>query len=404
MKVLIVDDSEEKAKRLADAVREHSADNSIAYAATAHDGFRLAASEDFNLILLDVVLPLTIDASPSEEGSLWFAREVLRKLHGSTVPLIVGATQFQDSLAKVEGEFRKYLWSIILVTQNDDRWLQQIKHALRYAAFNAPRWSLSGNVGIDAVDVAIVAALRLPEFEELVGNIGGGDAIELEQTGEKWLTNRLATKGGREISVLAACADEMGMTAMSGLVTRVCVVSRPKVLILVGIMGGNPGRVEMSDLVIVEETWDCRGGKISERGFEADVKGRNCSYRLANRIAAAATGDFLYQLWNRWTGDKPRLVPKLHKGAVACSPSVLADGASMKELEDQKRKVFGVEMEAYGCYDAVHHLAKFGPEVICIKSVCDLGDPAKSDRYQRYCAFLSSAVAVATIKDDSFLT
>jgi nucleoside phosphorylase len=77
----------------------------------------------------------------------------------------------------------------------------------------------------------------------------------------------------------------------------------------------------------------------------------------------------------------------------------VADGKTFSRLEDeQKRKVIGLEMEAFGLYDAVRRLGSIAPEVICVKAVCDFGDGAKNDKYQTYCAALSAAAAVEFMK------
>jgi len=60
-------------------------------------------------------------------------------------------------------------------------------------------------------------------------------------------------------------------------------------------------------------------------------------------------------------------------------------------------------MEAYGCYDAVHRLGDIAPKALCLKSVCDLGDRAKADKYQRYCSHVSAMIAAALIRDTVFL-
>ena len=401
MKILVVEDIELKATTLAACVTQCDPEAKIVHVTNAVDAFDKVAGGEFNLVLLDVLLPMRVGAEPSEEGSVWFVREVHRKMAYADLPLIVGTTQHLESLAKVQETFREYLWSILYVADSDGRWRQQVSHAVRFAKANEVKTTLL-NGDSASVDVAVVTALRMPEFEAVVNAMDGGDQFRLEETNETWMRCEIQGEGGRTISVVAACADEMGMCAMGTLVTRLSIACRPKKLILAGIMGGNAARVGMSDLILVEETWDCRSGKITERGFEADTKSQRCSFKLSNAAKAIVTEQFLIDLWKSWNGDKPRGIPRLHAGAVACSPAVIADDKVFKELEEQKRKVFGVEMEAFGCFDAVHHLGDLAPGVVCVKSVCDLGDKEKGDIYQRYCAYLSASVAVRLIRDPRF--
>ena len=399
MKVLIIEDSQVKAAALTRCVHECERGVEVIHATNARDGFQSISAQNVELCLLDVLLPLTMGDQPSEDGSLWFVREVQRKI--AHLPLIVGTTQYLDSLAKVEETFRDYLWSVIYVAESETRWRRQISYAVRFAGSAAVGAKLS--TAAPGADAAIITALRIPEFEEVMDALGGGDPLNVVETGENWVRRSLEIGGGRRVELLAACADEMGMCPMATLVTRLCIICKPKKLILTGIMGGNPARVGMSDLVLIEETWDCRAGKITERGFEADVKVQRCDFKLANAARSIVTDGLLLDLWKEWKGEKPHELPRLHVGSVACSPAVVANGEVFKELEAQKRKVLGVEMEAYGCYDGVHRLGDFAPRAICLKSVCDLGNKEKADKYQRYCSYLSAHVTMRLVKDDRFL-
>lgn len=400
MKVLIVDDQLSKAEKLARIVQEASPGAEVHHATNATDGFRELYLNGAHLVLLDVVLPLNLGDEANESGSVWFVQEAKRKLSGVPLPFIVGTTQFAESLSKVQETFRNELWSVVHVNAEDESWATQIQHAAHFAASNAERLSFSAGVEANAIDVAVITALRNPEFSELVNALGGGQQVKIGETQEKWLKCKLRRPDGGEVSVLAASVDEMGMTAMASLVTRLCISSRPKRIILVGIMAGNPERVGLSDLVIVEHSWNFQVGKLTENGFRPDVCSLPCSFTLSNGVMTAVNETFVLDFWSGWrTHDRPREIATVRKGDVACSPFVVADGKTFERLEEgQKRKVLGLEMEAFGLYDAARRLGALAPEVLCVKSVCDFGDGAKNDKYQTYCAALSAAAAVEFIK------
>lgn len=401
MKILIVDDQIEKAERLANIVREVSPRTEILHATNASDGFRSLLEFRPHLVLLDIVLPINLnDNETNESGSLWFVHEVKRKVSGRPLPFIVGTTQYAESLARVQETFRNNLWSVVYVHESESRWTQQIQQAVRFAESNAERLSFESARTANEADVAVIAALRNPEFSELVSALGGGVQVSLDETQEIWLKCRLKRADGTDLNVLAASADEMGMTAMASLITKICISCRPKRVILVGIMAGNPERVGLSDLIVIESTWNFQVGKLTENGFQPDVKSLACSYSLANGIMNAIDEKFFLDFWASWSShDRPQQIAKIHKGDVACSPFVVADGKTFSNLEkEQKRKVLGLEMEAFGLYDAVRRLGTLAPEVLCVKSVCDFGDGVKDDRYQTYCAALSAAAAVKFIR------
>jgi nucleoside phosphorylase len=401
VKVLIVDDLDSKAHELKLWILNFEQGADVVRVENAHAGFRALTQDKFDLVLLDLVVPLTAGAIPSEEASVWFVKEVQRKVSDQLFPLIVGTTMYADSLGRLALVFGHHLWSIIYVNENDSRWRQQLSYAVRFARSKSADVRTARSSG-EKCDVAVVTALRYPEFTEAVDAFGGGDQLVVQETSESWLRCNIEHSGGKRFSVVLACADEMGMCAMSALVTRLCLMCAPTYLVLSGIMGGNAARVGISDLVLIEETWDCRAGKLTENGLQPDTKSQRCTFRLANAARAVLDEDALIDIWRNSKGVKPQQFPRLHVGAVACSPAVIAHDEAFSDLEQQKRKVLGVEMEAFGCYDAVHRLGNLAPEVLCLKSVCDLGDKSKADEYQRFCAYVAARATVRLLQDPRF--
>lgn len=393
MNVLIVEDTELKAVRLTDCVNASGEKNlAVIRATTAVDAFKALMANSIDLMLLDVRLPMQSGQEPSDDGSVWLLREMNRKLARSRTPLVVGTTQYEESIGQVGGVFSENLWAIAHVTEASDRWRQQVARAVSLTAAKKLTGPLGG--GAPGVNGAIVVALRTPEFDQVFDLVEDKERFVVDETNEHWVRARISAKDGRRLEMLIACADEMGMCAMSALVTRLCIAIRPEWLILAGIMGGNANRVALGDLIVIDETWDYRAGKITESGFRPDVRSQRASQSLVNVARGIISDQLLQQFWADWKGGKPRTVPRLHVGPVACSPAVISDDKLFEQIEEQKRKALGVEMEAYGCYDAARRLGSIAPEVVCVKAVCDLGDQQKSDEFQAYCAYLSARVGI----------
>lgn len=140
----------------------------------------------------------------------------------------------------------------------------------------------------------------------------------------------------------------------------------------------------------IEETWDCRAGKLTEEGLSADVRSLRCSMAVRNLALGVLNKDFLISLAKNWKGKDVKYLPQMKHGAVACSASVLAYDGAFDELRRQKRKVYGVEMEAYGCYYAAEQMGERAPQVFALKAVCDLGDKKKNDDLHRFAAYVSA--------------
>lgn len=400
MNVLIIDDRDEKREHLVRFIKDGWGGVSISTATNAHDGFQLLEKNKPALVLLDVVLPLNATSTPSEEGSIWFIREVKRKIN-TGLPMIVGTTQYSESLTKVQDVFRADLWNLVHISTTDGRWPDQIRQAMRLSTSNSSNLSFSRltSTSIGTFDVAIVAALKTPEFSELLSALGTVEQIRLEETKEAWVKATVNRRDGSEVNVIAACANEMGMTTMASLVTKVGLACRPKKLILIGITAGNKQRTNISDLLVVESSWNFQAGKLSEAGFVPDVKSIQCSFKLANALSEAVTESFIMDFWKNCRIPRPPNIAEVKPGEVACSPFVTSDPSTFPKLEqEQKRKILGLEMEAFGCYDACRRLGDLAPEFVCIKSVCDFGDGEKNDKYQIYCASLSAHAVIQAIR------
>ena len=395
MNILIIDDSIEKVGVINQYINSIAPDALITHVNSAHDGFKVLLETRIDLLLLDIRLPFKSGLEPVDEASIWLLKEIAKKIPQESKPLVIGMTQYPDSQLAAQETFKEYLWSIALVSPIDQHWQRQLTQAIRITQSkdNQHRFTELNT----ETDVAIVAALRFPEYQAILNLFPDVRSFVLKETNEHWTTARIEGKNGKQTRIIAACADEMGMCAMTGLVTRVVLASRPKFLILAGIMGGNSKRVGMGDVIAIDESWDYRAGKITETGFESDTRSQRGSQILLNTLRGLVTDTMLTKFWNEWSGEKPRSFPRLHVGPVACSPAVVADAKVFEEIEGQKRRVLGVEMEAYGCYDAARRLGSVGPDVLCIKSICDLGDKEKSDQYQAYCSYMSARVSIELI-------
>jgi CheY-like chemotaxis protein len=134
--VLIVEDDEDKAERIAAFIGQEYANVDIKFAKSLQSGLRSAFSEPFDLMLLDMTMS-NFDRSITEDGGRphYFAgREILRRLQrdGINIPTIV-VTQFgrfgeeaeQVTLSELKSElkirFEDYVGTV-QYQSNIDEW------------------------------------------------------------------------------------------------------------------------------------------------------------------------------------------------------------------------------------------------------------------------------------------
>jgi hypothetical protein len=74
---------------------------------------------------------------------------------------------------------------------------------------------------------------------------------------------------------------------------------------------------------------------------------------------------------------------------MATGSAVVSDAAKIETIGDQHRKMVALDMEMYGVFQA-SCLSAASPAFVGAKTVVDLADEAKDDRYHDYGCVLSA--------------
>ena len=97
MRILIVEDDQNKLKQLSSFIQKHRPQSDLVFQRAYQSGLAAVLSEAFDLVILDMSMP-TYDQSPSETGGrqrAFAGKEILRQMQrkGIKAPVIV-VTQF----------------------------------------------------------------------------------------------------------------------------------------------------------------------------------------------------------------------------------------------------------------------------------------------------------------------
>jgi nucleoside phosphorylase len=111
----------------------------------------------------------------------------------------------------------------------------------------------------------------------------------------------------------------------------------------------------------------------------------------------------LHAILQRWEREQTRMdiirnsyyreqtkTPRLSLGILASGAAVVQSQDLVNEILKNSRKVVGLEMEAYGIFQAAHLASQPRPRVLVAKSVSDFANSEKSDEWQQYAAFTSA--------------
>lgn len=343
----------------------------------------------YDLMVIDIVLPLRADDNPSEQHSLDLLTEITEYETGQKPGQIVGLTADPAIAGRVAPRFGSHLWTVIHYTENNDAWISQIVNCVKYIREGETRPQTTNY----KTDLAVICALSDPEFKALT-------ALSWEWSEPRPLDDVTFVRdgqfkaGGKSRSVIAACAPRMGMVASALIAGRLIQAARPRMLAMVGICAGVRGKTNLGDVILADPSWDWQSGKRARAGegslfaiaphmldVDATVRARFEQMRSQKTLFSSIA--------DQWTTDAPAQL-KLVIGPVASGSAVIADSSLVPEIQAQHREVCGVEMEAYGVYAAAAASPGPKPLVFSLKSVCDFADELKNDAHQAYAAYTSA--------------
>lgn len=386
MRIMVVEDDPKKLSRIRDVLLEAGAsEHDIDFARTGVDARKLLARVQFDLLILDIALPMRADDQPDRQGGIRLLEEIVAG-NRLRLPLsVVGLTGFEDLYHEYGHQFHSRLWTLDRYDASDTGWLERLRAKVSYVVARARQ----GAAGTYQTDICVVTALRSPELTELRKlPWEWKEPQSLDEVG--FYYEGTFTSGSRSCSVVAAVAPRMGMVASALLGYKMATKFRPRYLAMVGICAGVKGRCDIGDVLVADPAWDWQTGKHEEEfsfaphQIDMDAQVREYFAQLSEKR------ELLFSIHDSYTGTKPTNVPKIRIGPVASGSAVLANADLVSQIQRQHRHLLGIEMELYGVYSASRAVSAPGPVAFGIKSVADFADNTKSDKYQDYSAHVSA--------------
>ena len=389
MKLLLVDDDPRRYRRLMDRLAEAGVSREdVQFATSANDARDLLETEQFDLMVVDIILPLRPEDEPQERHSIDLINELIDFGNLKRPRQIVGLSAFDPAAVSARPFFAERLWTVVQYSDSNDDWIAQINNCINYIIGTSESQIREC---LDA-DIVIICALDNPELRavlELPWNWQPSrpiDDITFVHEGTVQLS-------GNSYKIIAAVATRMGMVQAALLTSKLVDRVKPRLVVMTGICAGLPGKTNIGDVLLADPVWDWQSGKrmkeagepkfsISPHQIAVDSAVRSRFEQLrADRQAFAliAAGR-----------NEATVLPKLVIGPVVSGSAVLADGTIANNIREQHRDLCGIEMEAYGVYSAVLMTCAPRPLVFSIKAVCDYADDKKSDNSQAFAAYMSA--------------
>jgi len=354
----------------------------------------------YDLLILDLVLPLEAGDTPSPEKGIGFLTDLDANPNINSPIHIIGLTEFSDLKTKFQGEFEKYVWYLIDYNATEFNWQEKLKSVVYHLLSVRTRFFDFAHKQM-SFDVAVITALNKPEFEKILDWPVEWDAFSLVEDPVKYYQT-VIEKNGKSIKVVAACVGHMGMTATSVLSTKMIGLFKPKFIFMSGICAGIRERgLHYGDVLIAEQSWDYGSGKMKESQesgaeireaiFEPDPRPISLSPTLVALVNSFLRRDsVIANIQASWRYAKPSYALKALLGPVASGSYVISSQIKLDEIKHVQHKLLGVEMEGYGLYYACAQHDHKPVKALLVKSVADFGDASKDDNFQEYSSYTSA--------------
>lgn len=395
LRILVVDDDSEKLRAVARAIGEIpgiSLDD-IFDARDATSAKRLLKQQRFDLLILDIALPLRNDQDPIPTGGLDLLDEIISRPMYLRPDHVVGLTAYPEVLESAKSRFENDLWSVVHFDRTSDVWVGLLKRKIEHII--AVQSATKAQVDYEA-DLCIVTALREPELAAVLDL--PWNWTDLHVPGDMATYHQGSFSNSDETrSVFATAAPLMGMAAAAAVAMKMVARFRPRYLAMTGMLAGSKDETSLGDVVIGNPTWDWGSGKHLLRQGSKEFAPAPYQLCPAPEIMAAVNklqSDpvLLSRIQSEWPGPRPNTVLQVFSGPVASGASVLADQQIFEEIKNQHRKLLGVDMEAYGIMSTASISPFPQPKAVVIKGVSDYADENKSDDYQSYASYCSARV------------
>jgi nucleoside phosphorylase len=393
MKILLVEDLDEKAKQVEAALKDVLSGPVLHRACSFITATRFLEQETYDLLVLDIVLPMRDGAAPASDGGRQVLMEVMEGAQCHPPSHIIALTAHEDVAEILRDELQKSLIHLVVYNETDLTWRGQLQTKARYvqerlrdALLRPENYS---------TDVAIVTSSPHVELKA-VSRLPGGFVAEYDREDAlHYYSSKWTTSDHRDLSIVACAAPTMGMTAACVTACKVIERWRPRFLVMCGIAAATQSEQRPGDILVAEACYDYGSGKILEIEDSKRV-----FLPSPNQLRIDPALHAVVQEWEReqramdeirrqWHSE-PNHPPKLVLGILATGAAVIQSEALVQEILNTSRKVVGLDMEGYGIFQAAHLSRKPRPRVLIAKAVSDFADKGKSDTWQAYAAFTSA--------------
>ncbi len=232
---------------------------------------------------------------------------------------------------------------------------------------------------------AVITALEENEMEKFRTIV----VEEKKIANEKYLVQYGYLKKNKDIKIIYASQQETGMIDAAIVATELIVKYEPVYLIMVGVLGGKPNKVNIGDVVIATRVFTIDKGRIDNLGFHKEPESANL---LGAYITEIRSKKKFIERYIEDADDTRKKNIKMHFGPIGCVRQVIdIEGYFEEKISDFDRKAIALEMESYSVVRACQISNNGNTKPLIIKGVMD-NTKEKSNDAKPYASFNSVKV------------
>lgn len=376
MRILLVEDSQDKAESIERVVRSKipAQELQLERASTVNDALVTLGGDRFDLVIVDLVLPQMKGEEARDATDQWCGL-IEGHLSGKTASWIV-MTGFPDIAQQARESFARHNVAVI-----------QFDETCFWEGVLSEK--LSDTYEIRPLDFVIVCALD----KERRGYAHAPCEIREREVIVGLDCERIQIGDLRGVIVVQPTPGmiDAAITAYKALMTF-----RPRALAMSGICGGRENETEMGALVVPDISWNYQSGKFKEGKLTPDLvqvqipPGSRAV--LCQMLDETHSKELREGLMHAELSSAP-----LQMQAMVSGSQVVADKAVGVLIGEQGRKVVGIDMEVASVFFAARDFYNGGGIYCAAKTVVDLADTQKDDRYHEYGCALSARFIVKAL-------
>ncbi|CAM3873768.1 hypothetical protein [Bordetella tumulicola] len=385
MKILILEDQEEKYRQIEEQVKGEASDADITWVKNFQTFHRVLEREKFDLIIADLVAP-QFDGIEERDLTLQIIDAARDHDCINCRSPMLALTQFLQAADESYKDLNSKDIAVVTFEPANQLWVEPLREKVR--ACKPPL----------RFDFLIICALpkEANGFQEAGYELG-------PLTGVFGLEIRGLEINGRKGAIVIA--PRMGLVSCAITTAKAIDYFKPDLVCMSGICAGIEGKADIYDVVIPEICHQHDSGKWGKNGFEPELYSvqilpevrlkLNEIIQSQEFIETATEGIKLGR--SELPDSMEHFAPKVLLAPTSSGSSVVADKNFLTSIKEQHRKITAFEMEAFAVYEAAR-LSSSHPKFFSAKAVVDDGGPHKGDQYHRAACVLSAKIVYELIR------